>query len=86
MMVELLGYIAGFLFAFCALPQAMQSYKEGNSRGINNLFLWMWFLGEVLMTIYVYVKHGMDMPLLINYWFNTALILVIMRYKYWERK
>ena len=85
-MIEALGYIAGFLFAFCAFPQAIQSCKEGHSRGINNLFLWMWFLGEVLMTAYVYLKHGLDMPLLINYWINTVLILVIMKYKYWERK
>lgn len=85
-MIEVLGYVAGLLFAFCALPQTIQSYKEGHSRGINNLFLWMWFLGEVLMTFYVYLKHGMDLPLLINYWINTTFILVIMKYKYWERK
>lgn len=84
-MIEVLGYLGGFLFAFCGLPQAYQSYKEGHSRGINSGLIWMWISGEILMQIYVMLKHGFDMPLLINYWVNTLFVMVIIKYKYWER-
>lgn len=85
-MLELTGWIAGLLFAFCGLPQCIQCVREGHARGINSLFIWMWFLGEVLMQVYVFFKHGFDMPLLVNYWINTVFVCVIIKYKYWERK
>lgn len=83
--MDIIGWIAGLLFAFCGLPQAILSYKQGHSRGISHLMIWMWLIGEVLMMIYVFNKHGLDMPLLVNYWVNTLFVLVIVRYKYWER-
>lgn len=83
--VELIGYLAGFLFAFCGLPQAIKSYKEGHSEGISHLMIWMWLVGELLMQYYVILKHGWDMPLLLNYWINTVFVLVIVKYKYFRR-
>jgi len=85
-MIESIGWIAGLLFAFCGLPQSIKSYKDGHSRGISNLFMWMWLVGELLMQVYVYLKHGLDMPLLVNYWINTIFCIVILKYKYWERR
>lgn len=84
-MIELLGYLGGIIFAICALPQSIQSYKEGHSRGVNALFLWLWLFGELITFIYVYLKHGVDIPLFLNYTVNIILILFIIRYKYWER-
>jgi uncharacterized protein with PQ loop repeat len=81
-MVELLGWVAGILFAICAVPQAYQSWKDGHSDGVNYVFLYMWLFGEILMQIYVVLKHGMDLPLLVNYWLNTLFILVILKYKH----
>jgi len=85
-MIESIGWIAGLLFAFCGLPQSIKSYKDDHSRGISNLFMWMWLVGELLMQVYVYLKHGLDMPLLVNYWINTIFCIVILKYKYWERR
>ena len=65
-MIEVVGWVAGLLFAFCGLPQAIKSYKDGNSDGISYLFIYMWLVGEVLMQFYVISKHGFDMPLLVN--------------------
>jgi len=84
-MTDIIGWVASFMFALCALPQSIHCYKVGNSRGISSLFIWMWLIGEILMQYYVIMKHGFDMPLLVNYWINTVLILVILKYKYWER-
>jgi len=85
-MIEAVGWVAGILFAFCAFPQAYQSYKSGHSVGINPWLLWMWWLGEVLMIIYVYVKHGFDVPLMINYIGNLFFLAFIMKFYYFPRQ
>ena len=85
-MVELSGWISSVLFAICALPQAIVCYRQGHGNGISKLFMWFWFLGEVFVQVYVYGTHGLDLPLFVNYWGNTVLILVIMRYIYFPRR
>jgi uncharacterized protein with PQ loop repeat len=84
-MLELTGWIGAILFAICALPQAIQSFKDGHSRGINNLFLLFWMLGGIITLVYVLFKHGLDLPLITNYVLNIVLISVIMKYKYFPR-
>lgn len=80
-MIETIGWIASFMFAFCGAPQAYKSYKEKHSNGISWLFIIMWIIGEVLMQVYVLAKHGLDLPLLVNYWINTLFAAVILYYK-----
>ena len=80
-MIDMIGYIAAFAFAICAVPQAMLSYRYGHSKGVSGLTLILWSVGEVLMTIYVYFKHGLDIPLLSNYLFNMLSLVVIIYYK-----
>jgi len=83
--VEMLGYIGAILFAFCGLPQAIKSYREGHAEGLSHLFIWMWFWGEVLTICYVLLKHGLDIPLIGNYTFNLLLLAIIIRYKYFPK-
>lgn len=85
-MIETIGWIAGLLFAFCGLPQAIKCIKEGHAKGVSVLFLYMWLVGEVLMQYYVINKHGFDMPLLVNYWINTIFCLVIAKYLHFPRR
>jgi uncharacterized protein with PQ loop repeat len=85
-LIEVSGYISAFFFAICAAPQAYQCYKQGHGQGISKLFLWFWFLGEIFVQVYVLGTHGLDLPLLINYWFNTVLILIIMKYSYFPKE
>lgn len=85
MSVEVIGWVSSILFAFCGLPQAIMSYKQGHSRGIASLMLWMWFIGEVLAIVYVLGKIGIDKPLLFNYTVNILFLIVVIRYKYKER-
>lgn len=81
--MELIGWAGSVLFAFCGLPQAIQCFKTGHSRGLNWAFLLAWFFGEILTIVYVLPK--MDVPLLFNYGFNLLILIVILRYKIWER-
>lgn len=87
-MLEVIGWAGGFFFAVCAAPQAIQCWRQGHAEGLNQTFMWLWFLGEVLSAVYVWgTTHPNPMwPLLANYGFNFALLLVIMRYLYWPRR
>lgn len=81
-MVDILGYIASFLFASCAAPQAYKSYKDGHSNGLSHTFLWLWFTGEILAIVYVLFKYVWDGPLMFNYLLNFTFLLILMYYKY----
>lgn len=83
-MNEFFGWIGSALFAICGLPQALQSIKDGNSRGLNWFFLLAWFGGEIFTIIYVWPK--MDLPLLANYAVNLIFLGIMLKYKIWERK
>jgi uncharacterized protein with PQ loop repeat len=82
----MIGWIASFLFAFCGVPQAWMSFKNGITEGLAPLFVWMWFIGEALMIIYVYIEHGFDGPLMFNYIMNLTFVAIILKYLYFPRK
>lgn len=85
-MIDAIGWIAGLLFGFCGLPQALKCIRDGKSEGISKAFLLMWLTAELLMQAYVLSKHGFEMPLLVNYWLNTAFCLVIAKYMFFPRR
>jgi uncharacterized protein with PQ loop repeat len=86
--MEVIGYLGAGLLALCALPQAIASFKQGHSRGIDSMFLWTWFIGEVLLLAYTTNQAEISIPLVANYFVNTVLVGVILVFKYspMERK
>lgn len=84
-MMEVLGWIGSALFALCAVPQAWQSWKQKHSDGLSWSFLLMWFFGEVLTIVYVSQKDDV-LPLLANYYFNIALLLIILWYRLFPQR
>lgn len=82
--MEIFGWIGSALFAICGLPQAIECWRTGHSRGLNWFFLLAWFGGEVFTIIYVWPK--MDIPLLANYFANMGFLGVMLYYKIWERQ
>lgn len=83
-MLELIGWLGGILLTFCGVPLAWQTYKDGHAQNLNLTFLNMWLGGEILVLIYV-IPKGL-LPLIINYSFNTILILIILYYKFRPRE
>ena len=79
-MMEIIGWIGSTLFALCALPQAVQTWKDKHCRSLSWAFLLMWFFGEVLTIIYVSQKEDV-VPLLANYGLNIILLLFIIWFK-----
>lgn len=87
-MDSLTGWLGGLLLAICGLPQAIASWREGHSQGLDPIFLWCWFIGEVLLLWHVLSLYGLNWlaaPLLVNYAFNVVLLAIIIKFKYWER-
>lgn len=82
--MEIFGWIGSILFAVCGLPQALQSYRDGNSDGLNWFFLLAWFFGEIFTMVYILPKG--DIPLISNYVINICFLVVILRYKMVPRK
>lgn len=77
--METIGWLGSILFAFCGLPQAVESYRVKNSDGLTWGFLAMWFWGEVFT--FVYVLPTLLWPLVFNYTANLIFLLVILFYK-----
>lgn len=81
--MEAIGWVGAALFAICGLPQAVQCWREGHARGLNWFFLLAWLGGEILTITYVWPKA--DWPLLFNYLTNLVFLLIMVRFKLWER-
>jgi uncharacterized protein with PQ loop repeat len=82
--METIGWIGSILFAVCGIPQAYHCWKVGNARGLSWGFINCWFFGEVFTLIYVFPKS--DWPLIFNYTLNLVFLVVIIKFKIWERK
>jgi uncharacterized protein with PQ loop repeat len=77
------GLIGSLLLTLCAVPELIRTVKDGRCH-IGWGFLLMWFFGEVLCLFY-----GLDLneiPLLINYTFNTFVVSIMLWYKFKNKK
>lgn len=80
-----LGWIGAICFALCGSPQALKSYKDGHSNGLDCKFLLMWTVGEVFTLIAV-VKDAPLKYLIYNYAANLIFLVIMWKYKIWPRK
>lgn len=85
-MQEYVGFLGAALLAVCALPQAIQSIRQGNSDGLSEVFLICWYSGELFMFSYVLVYVPGFGPLFWNYFLNTILLTIIVYYRYFPRR
>lgn len=80
-MKEIIGWIGAFLFAICALPQAVKTFKTKSADDLSWLFLLLWFGGEILTFSYLIVDDiklkTTHFPLYVNYIFNTILVIYL---------
>jgi len=74
-----MGYISAVCLGLCSLPLVVKTVREGHCKGVSGWFLTMWFIGEAFGVTYV-VQLG-DFPLMLNYIFNTIVVLIILIYK-----
>ena len=89
-MIELIGYVAALLLAACGAPLAVEAMWRGKSSMSETLgtilFVWMWFIGELMMITYVGAEIGHDPVLFLNYGLNIGITGIILYYIYFPRK
>ncbi len=78
---EYIGWIGAFLFAICALPQAIKTFRTKKADDLSWLFLVLWFLGEFFVFTYLIIddikREITHYPLYINYVFNTVIVIYL---------
>ena len=84
-MIEYFGIIASALFVFATAGQAVKSIREGHSKGISHILIWVLLIGFILMTTYVISEVGYDFALLSSYILQFILWATIAKYKYLPR-
>ncbi|MFW9873272.1 MAG: PQ-loop domain-containing transporter [Candidatus Thorarchaeota archaeon] len=77
----IIEYLGTLCFALCCLPLAIKCIKDNNADGISTLFLILWFSGEICYIIATWYNFGFVLWMMLNYGFNTILLLIIFYYK-----
>ncbi|MFP4514733.1 MAG: PQ-loop domain-containing transporter [Parcubacteria group bacterium] len=81
MLHHYIGWIGAFLFAICAVPQVIQTWRTKKAGDLSWLFLIFWLLGEILTFTYIVIDDILlkitHFPLYINYLFNIILVLYL---------
>ncbi len=76
-----IGWLGAVLFATCAVPQVIKTYKSKKADDLAWLFLIFWLAGEILTLTYIIIDditlNITHWPLYLNYFFNTILVLYL---------
>lgn len=82
-MIEFVGHIGALLLSLSSAPQLYTTFKTKDTTGLSLNMLLLWGFGCALMGLYVLNTTG-QVPLLINYGFNTALVFtnIVLYFKY----
>ena len=83
---KVLGWAGASLFAFCAVPQVIQTVREGHARNLSSLFLWMWFWGAIFCAVGSILDVGVVPWLIFNYSLNVLCVTVLLKYKLFPRR
>ena len=77
----LIGWIGSFLFAICAVPQVVKTWRTKKAEDLSWLFLLFWFFGEIFTFAYILVDDRMlkitHFPLYVNYSLNILLLFYL---------
>lgn len=81
----MIGWIGSILLAFCAAPQALKAYVDGEAKGLSLITLIMWTTGEVCTLIALLYESQLKYYLIFNYGCNILLLSGIWKYKLFPR-
>lgn len=82
-MIEVVGHLGAFLLSLSSAPQLYKTYKTKDIAGLSLNMLLLWGFGCAFMGVYV-LYTSRQLPLLINYAFNTTLVFsnIVLYFKY----
>lgn len=82
MLHDYIGWIGAVLFATCAVPQVIKTWRTQKADDLSWLFLLFWLFGELLTMAYIIIDDiGLGIthfPLYVNYVFNTILVFYLL--------
>ena len=85
MLKRVVGWVGAVAFAICGFPQAVRSYLDGHSNGLEWGFLLLWLSGELCTLYFVWEDKKKLAPLIFNYTLNILFLGVIIFYKLFPR-
>lgn len=77
-MIDLIGWLGAALCTFSSIPQVIESFRNGNTKGLANGTIVMSSLGVFCM--FIYVIPMLDLQLFLTYSFKIFVILVYLKY------
>lgn len=85
-MIEFIGHFGALLLSLSSAPQLYTTFKTKDITGLSLNMLLLWGFGCLFMGIYV-LYTSTQLPLLINYALNTALVFsnILLYIKYRPR-
>ena len=85
MLINLVGIVGGLLLAASGIPQAVRSWRDGHSEGIEAKLIFMLLGGISCFWIYLYAKMGYDLIIHTEYTVTILVWLVVLKYKFFKR-
>jgi len=80
-MIEIIGWFGSVLLSTCGLPLVYDVCIRKKSNVVSVSFLWWWFIGEMLLFVYILFQPVLSLPLIFNYGFNILCLLLIFIFK-----
>jgi len=85
MLIDAVGILAGCLFAYSGIPQAIAVHRAGRVENLSAQLQWCVFGGAVLMLAYITIKLGFDWIVWAEYSITIISWAVILYYNYHPR-
>lgn len=85
-MLELIGILAGILFSISSIPMTIKTIKDGNSTHIPLTTILSVWGGAILMIIYLIIKNGLDLIVILDYALTITGWSTILFYKIFPRR
>ncbi len=79
-MLQFIGLLGSLVLALSAVPEVHRTIKD-NHCYVGWGMLLAWFIGELLLIIYILMTTK-DIILLLNYFLNIILISILIKYKF----
>lgn len=79
----MIGMIGSLLLTFCGIPELIRTLKDKKCH-LGWGFLSMWLIGEIFCVFYGFDLN--EIPLIINYTFNLAIVSIMTFFKLKEIK
>jgi uncharacterized protein with PQ loop repeat len=75
--VEVIGWTGSICLLICGLPQLILTLRSRDVTSLSLSMLLFWYVGLILSGAYVLLTTQ-QLPLLLNYGFNTGVVTVLL--------